>query len=155
MRNAITIVTHCENIPPSPTKIRRSLSACWPLTENNLCFYVTFRNRDGEPFYVAFECREYPLHPPTVEFVSCDRTERGTKRLYPQGFHSTPCICMRYNRKAYTERGGPHGDWRLLDWRLPNGECVQQVISDNFQIYHTATANFYIIKGGLPPAADL
>ena len=95
-----------------------------PLTENNLCFYVTFRNRDGEPFYVAFECREYPLHPPTVEFVSCDRTERGTKRLYPQGFHSTPCICMRYNRKAYTERGGPHGDWRLLDWRLPSGNGV-------------------------------
>lgn len=95
-----------------------------PFTENNLRFYVTFQNRDGELFPVEFECREYPLHPPTVEFVSSDRSERGTKRLYPQGFHSTPCICMRYNRKAYSERGGPHADWRLLDWRLPSGNGV-------------------------------
>src|SRR5436309_11997189 len=155
MRNAITIVTHCENIPPSPTKIRRSLSACWPLTENNLCFYVTFRNRDGEPFYVAFECREYPLHPPTVEFVSCDSTEQSTKRLYPQGFHSTPCICMRYNRKAYTERGGPHGDWRLLDWRLPSGNGVDNVIAVIAKIHIAATVNFEFIEVVLHPAEDL
>ena len=31
---------------------------------------------------------------------------------------------MRYNRKAYVERGSPHGDWRLLDWRLPTGNGV-------------------------------
>ena len=36
---------------------------------------------------------------------------------------------MRYNRKAYTERGGPHGDWRLLDWRLPSGNGVDNVIA--------------------------
>src|SRR5450755_3377937 len=47
------------------------------------------------------------------EFVSEDRREQGTRRLYPNGFHTTPCVCMRYNRKAYSERGGPHGDWRL------------------------------------------
>jgi hypothetical protein len=95
-----------------------------PLSEANLRFYVTFRNRDGDLFFVEFECAEFPLHPPSVEFVDAARARRGSKDLYPQGFHPTPCICMRYNRKAYGERGGPHGDWRLLDWRLPTGNGV-------------------------------
>lgn len=96
------------------------------LSTANLCFFVTFENSQGERFVVEFDCREYPMHPPTVEFVSVDRSERGTKRLYPNGFHPTPCVCMRYNRKAYNEKGGPHGDWRLLDWRLPttNGIAI-------------------------------
>lgn len=89
------------------------------LREENLRFYVEFKNQDSDQFYTEFLCLEYPLHPPTIEFVSQDRRERGIHRLYPQGFHPRPCICMRYNRKAYSERGGPHGDWRLLDWRLP------------------------------------
>jgi len=38
--------------------------------------------------------------------------------------HPMPCVCMRYNRKAYQERGGPHGDWRLVDWRLPTAQGV-------------------------------
>lgn len=91
------------------------------LTTTELRFYVTFSNRDGERFPVEFSCLDYPMHPPTVEFVSDDRRQRGNKRLYPQGFHPSPCVCMRYNRKAYGELGGPHGDWRLLDWRLPTG----------------------------------
>ena len=41
------------------------------------------------------------------------------KHLYPNVFHTAPCVCMRYNRKAYGELGGPHGDWRLVDWHLP------------------------------------
>ena len=94
------------------------------LTTENLRFLVTFENSQGERFVAEFECREYPMHPPTVEFISEDRLERGTQRLYPNGFHATPCICMRYNRKAYNEKGGPHADWRLLDWRLPTGNGV-------------------------------
>ena len=87
-------------------------------------FYVAFRNRCGEPFLVEFDCQDYPLYPPTIEFLNEGRSERGNKNLYPLGFHPTPCVCMRYNRKAYNERGGPHGDWRLLDWRLPTSTGV-------------------------------
>jgi hypothetical protein len=94
------------------------------LTSEDLRFFVAFKNSIGEESYVEFDCREYPMHPPTVEFVNKDRTERGLKQLYPQGFHKTPCICMRYNRKAYGERGGPHKDWRLLDWQLPTANGV-------------------------------
>lgn len=94
------------------------------LSEHSLAFFIRLGNRDGEQFYAEFHCEEYPLYPPTVEFVNKSRSERGTPRLYPQGFHPTPCICMRYNRKAYGERGGPHGDWRMLDWRLPTGNGI-------------------------------
>jgi len=94
------------------------------LRGENLVFSLCFANRDGEHFYAEFQCAEYPLYPPTVEFVNHARSERGTRRLYPQGFHNTPCVCMRYNRKAYSDRGGPHGEWRLLDWRLPTGNGI-------------------------------
>lgn len=87
-------------------------------------FTVTFQNGKGDCFHVEFDCQDYPLYPPTIEFVSGDRSERGTARLYPSGLHPMPCVCMRYNRKAYQERGGPHGDWRLVDWRLPTAQGV-------------------------------
>jgi hypothetical protein len=94
------------------------------LSADTLRFYALFRNRDGEQFLAEFYCLEYPLHPPTIEFVSVDCNRRGDKNLYPQGFHPTPCVCTRYNRKAYGALGGPHGDWRLLDWRLPTSNGV-------------------------------
>lgn len=94
------------------------------LSAEALRFYALFRNREGERFEVEFDCVGYPLHPPMIEFVSTDRSRRGDRDLYPQGFHSTPCVCMRYNRKAYGTLGGPHGDWRLLDWRLPTSTGI-------------------------------
>jgi hypothetical protein len=94
------------------------------LDEKNLKFYVRFENEQRDVFHAEFDCGDYPLYPPTIEFVSENSLDRGLKTLYPQGFHTTPCICMRYSRKAYAERGGPHGDWRLLDWRLPTGSGI-------------------------------
>lgn len=103
--------------------------------ETGLRLQVRFRNADGCQFWTEFDFREYPLYPPTIEFVSEDRTVRGTSALYPAGFHTMPCVCMRYNRKAYSASGGPHGDWRLVDWRLatPNGgpiDSIPLMISD-------------------------
>ena len=105
------------------------------LAENNLRFYVTFYSADGEAFFAEFDCRDYPMYPPTVEFVDAERQDRAQARLYPSGFHPTPCVCMRYNRRAYSERGGPHGDWRLIDWQLPtaNGigvDTLAMIVSD-------------------------
>jgi len=97
--------------------------------------YVTFYNLEGTPFHAEIDCRDYPMHPPTVEFVDETRTRRGTANLYPAGLHAMPCVCARYNRKAYQERGGPHGDWRLIDWQLPtsNGVAIKSlalIVSD-------------------------
>lgn len=105
------------------------------LGESDLRFYVAFHNAAGEMFTSEFDCREYPMYPPTIEFVDAARTVRGLRSLYPSVFHPMPCVCARYNRKAYSERGGPHGDWRLVDWQLPTGagtaiDSLAMIISD-------------------------
>lgn len=89
------------------------------LREDNLRFHVTFQNRRGDRFYAEFDCRDYPLFPPTIEFTDEAQQLRGLKQLDPNVFHTAPCVCMRYNRKAYGDLGGPHADWRLIDWHLP------------------------------------
>ena len=105
------------------------------LSEEDLRFFVTFKNKTAEEFLVEFDCTDYPLNPPTIEFLSLDRMQRGEKHLYAKGFHQTPCVCARYNRKAYGEKNGPHKDWRLIDWRLPTQggiaiDCLALMISD-------------------------
>lgn len=105
------------------------------LSDANLRFYVTFHNRDGINFHAEFNCADYPALPPTIEFVDEGRAQRGAKNLYPNVFHPTPCVCMRYNRKAHGEMGGPHGEWRLIDWHLatPGGgpiDSLAMIISD-------------------------
>ena len=105
------------------------------LTETNPIFYLTFFNREGLEFFAEFDCHEYPLHPPTIEFVDAARSRRGTHNLYPSCFHGMPCICARYNRKAYGAHGGPHSDWRLIDWQLPTQggpkiETLAMIVSD-------------------------
>lgn len=105
------------------------------LSEQNLRFYVTFHNKAGTEFYAEFDCRDYPLHPPTIEFMDAGRAARGSQSLYPNVFHPTPCVCMRYNRKAHGERGGPHAEWRLIDWHLatPGGgpiDTLAMIVSD-------------------------
>ncbi len=107
-------------------------------TEQNLCFHVTFHNRAGTEFFAEFDCKDYPLYPPTIEFTDEKRIARGSHSLYPNGFHTTPCVCMRYSHKAYTERGGPHGDWRLIDWHLatPGGGPID-TLAMMFSDLHT------------------
>ncbi|HEX8247426.1 MAG TPA: hypothetical protein VF599_04520 [Pyrinomonadaceae bacterium] len=105
------------------------------LSATSLRFYVTFHNRAGVKFYAEFNCADYPVLPPTIEFVDESRTHRGARQLYPNVFHATPCVCMRYNRKAHGEMGGPHREWRLIDWKLatPGGgpiDSLAMMISD-------------------------
>jgi len=105
------------------------------LSDTSPLFYVTFTSRDGIEFVAEFLCREYPLHPPTIEFVDVTRSRRATRDLYPSCLHTTPCVCARYNRKAYRELGGPHGEWRLIDWQLPTGggpkiDSLALIVSD-------------------------
>jgi hypothetical protein len=112
------------------------------LTEENPRFYVTFHNLDEERFFAEFDCRDYPLFPPTIEFLDATRHSRGTRALYPSCFHAMPCVCTRYSRKAYVEQGGPHNDWRLKDWQLPtqNGiaiDTLAMIVSD----LHSKIAN--------------
>jgi hypothetical protein len=97
---------------------------------------VGFLNAPGDLFTAEVDFAGYPDLPPNIEFVDIATGERGTARLYPSCFHSMPCVCARYNRKAYGDRGGPHGEWRLKDWQDPtSGAAVRttgfaMIISD-------------------------
>lgn len=94
------------------------------LTRGDPRIRAAFRNADDEVFFVEIDCTEYPKFPPTIEFLDEQGSERGHSRLYPAGFHAMPCVCMRYNRKAYSH-GGPHSaDWQLVDWQRPTGNGV-------------------------------
>ncbi|MDB4914947.1 MAG: hypothetical protein JWM95_2591 [Gemmatimonadetes bacterium] len=105
------------------------------LSEANPLFYLTFSNRDDIEFVAEFDCRDYPLNPPMIEFVDAAHTRRATPNLYPSCFHPLPCVCARYNRKAYKTLGGPHDDWRLIDWQLPTQagpkiDSLAMIVSD-------------------------
>lgn len=117
------------------------------LAEGSLKFRVTFVSRAGERFFAEFDCSDYPVFPPLIEFTDESFIARGSRSHYPNVFHNTPCVCMRYSRKAYGERGGPHPDWRMLDWHLatPGGGPIRnlgEIISDMHTKILDATGRF-------------
>lgn len=75
---------------------------------------------DGEPYILEFRCDGYRGMPPYIDFVDPIDSTVGIARAYPKSadgwFHSTPCICKPFSRKAYSAVGGPHGDWKYPDW---------------------------------------
>lgn len=99
-----------------------------PVDEGRPVFYVTFYNLEEQSFVAEVDCHDYPMYPPRIEFLDQARTRSGTRDLYPACFHATPCVCARYNRKAYSQHGGPHGDWRLVDWQLPTSNASEVAI---------------------------
>jgi hypothetical protein len=108
------------------------------LSEERPVFYLSFRNRDGALFFAEVDCTDYPMYPPFIEFTDGagrGHSARAERRHYPSCFHGMPCVCARYNRKAYGAHGGPHGDWRMIDWQLPtsNGiaiDTLAMIVSD-------------------------
>lgn len=105
------------------------------LSGESLRFYIMLQNMDAEQFVVEIDCTDYPMYPPTIEFSNALPTQvererrqrpanRGLPKLYPSCFHPMPCVCMRYNRKAYVALGGPHNDWRMVDWQLPTAHGI-------------------------------
>src|SRR5437016_5995061 len=64
---------------------------------------------DGEEFLMEFICDDYKEKPPFIEFVEPCTGQRGVASAYPRNgsgiFHTLPCICAQFNRKAY----GVHG----------------------------------------------
>jgi hypothetical protein len=85
---------------------------------------VTMRAHTKDLFIVEVSCNDYKELPPLFEFIDPDSGERGTRHAYPKSsdsfFHeSGPCICARFNRKAYKSvvDTGPHADWNFGDWQ--------------------------------------
>jgi hypothetical protein len=91
---------------------------------------VTMYSHNGDLFIIEARCDEYKELPPYFEFLDPDTGERGTRHAYPQGhdsfFHSAPCICAPFNRKAYkaVDAVGPHADWSLGDWTRSKAQNI-------------------------------
>ena len=96
------------------------ISVDWsPLEAYTPIFYVTFRNRRGDPAIAELDFAGYPEAPPYVEFVDRVTGVKGIPSLYPNCFHPSLCVCAKYNRKAYVGYAGLHAEWRFKDWQDP------------------------------------
>ena len=87
------------------------------LRVDHLRFRVSGHSRqDRERYIVEFQCDGYPDLPPLVEMIDPQSGQPGTRYAYPRCFHAEPCICARFNRKAYGGYTGLHSEWEHVDW---------------------------------------
>lgn len=90
---------------------------------------------NNEPYLLEGLFEDYPTLPPTWRFVHPDTAEHVGRPAYPvppdpypwgspliiEGGLEGVVICAHFNRLAFSEEGGPHGDWGpLANWRNPN-----------------------------------
>jgi len=139
--------------------IETELGLAWPLAEtygwiiktdlDHLRFTARLKSAvDGEEFLMEFSCDDYKEKPPYIEFLEPSTGQRGVASAYPRNgsgfFHTLPCICAQFSRKAYSVHGGPHNDWAMLTWQQLRPEftmlgdmihLVQRLI-DNPEVYH-------------------
>jgi hypothetical protein len=81
----------------------------------------------GIPLRIDADLDGYPGFPPAWRFVD-PSTGQPLPQAFPRGgaipgisgsiFHSNRVVCAPWNRLAYAEHGGPHGDWgALTNWK--------------------------------------
>jgi hypothetical protein len=78
---------------------------------------------DSQVYILEAKCDDYKALPPFFEFIHPETKERGTKRCYPADgsffispTDKSPCLCVEWNRKAYSSHGGPHTEWQMSNW---------------------------------------
>lgn len=118
---------------------------------------VTMYAHNGDLFIVEVRCDDYKEIPPFFEFIDPFTGNRGTKAAYPRGhdslFHSAPCLCAPFNRKAYknVDPLGPHSDWALGDWTrsMANGTAWENyaTLADMFGLIQTRLARPEFYQG--------
>lgn len=93
----------------------------------------------GEPesYLVTASFDDYRVLPPAWRFVHPRTGSEVGPAAYPHPtgpsiFHPNGLICAHWNRLAYSEVGGPHGDWGgPANWQKPPpGTSVALTVSD-------------------------
>jgi hypothetical protein len=89
--------------------------------ESLLVRTILLQPETGHRFFLEGQFDDYRGLPPKFTFSSEPWNRSNTLSDYPKQrdnsfgggsiFHSAPCICAHFNRNAYKEHGGPHGDW--------------------------------------------
>jgi hypothetical protein len=100
---------------------------------------ITRHPADRSELVLIGEFTGYRAVPPAWRFVD-STTGQTTSRAFPAPgsprggssiFHSMPVLCAPWNRLAYTETGGPHGDWgAAADWLKVRNTTQAHTIAD-------------------------
>jgi len=101
----------------------------------DLALGIALRGSDEEPYLLEGVFDDYPTLPPSWRFLHPESGEAVGPAAYPRPADPYPrgsaliidsgregvVICAHFNRLAFEEEGGPHGDWGpLANWRNPN-----------------------------------
>jgi len=118
----------------TPWITRRGLAVDWEPSELRLRT-VLAQSGTEEQFFLQGTFDSYKELPPVWEFYDSDWQCSREKRLYPANspcpfrssiFHGNPVICAPFNRLAYKQLGGPHGNWGGPDnWRHVEGSHLK------------------------------
>lgn len=90
------------------------------------------------------DLRDYRAMPPAWTFT--DDSGASPKQAFPAAgpvpggasiFHSQPVICAPFNRLAYREYRGPHGNWSGADsWMDVRGTVYAPSLADMLSVIH-------------------
>ena len=89
--------------------------------QDGLSFTIKMQSKvDRELYILDVRCDDYKELPPHFEFV-LPSGERRVPSAHPVStdsfFHGSLLICFPFNRGAYAQLGGPHGDWQFPNWQ--------------------------------------
>jgi hypothetical protein len=110
---------------------RRGFEANWD--PDSLELRVTFTQPEtGREFYLRGRFDGYPALPPEWTFCDEDWESCGEKTVFPSRpnegntmIHGQGILCAHFNRLAFREHGGPHGDWGgPAQWITPKNSTV-------------------------------
>jgi hypothetical protein len=127
---------------------RNHVSIGW--TEEDLVLRATFTQPETrELFYLKGTFDNYKELPPALTFCNVDWQATGAREHFPKPFgespfgatifiehHGKPVICAPFNRLAYAQNQGPHGDWGgPVHWQTAAADRVHATcIGDMLQI---------------------
>lgn len=101
---------------------------------------ATYHPEVGRLVEVRVRCDSYRALPPLWDFVRPGTDDTGRTFCPAAGprsiFHGSGIICAPWNRGAYAELGGPHGDWNgAAAWLQVGGDVsVAKSIPDMFAV---------------------
>ncbi|MGD9711261.1 MAG: hypothetical protein AB7V46_04245 [Thermomicrobiales bacterium] len=113
---------------------RHDLELDW--NEDELRLRLPLKGPESELFLLEGEFEDFPTLPPSWRFLDPRNGERIGAPAYPASAEPSPrgtaliinggtegvVICAHFNRLAFAEEGGVHGDWGpLANWQNQQG----------------------------------